>query len=271
MKQVSEENTSNGGPLRTSHSPLGGQGGLIDINCDMGEGIGNDEAIMPFITSANIACGYHAGDEQTIRTTILLAKKHGVNIGAHPSFLDRENFGRTEMKTTLGEVYQLITEQLFLFKKVADASEAVMHHVKPHGALYNMAARDAALAKTIAQAVKNFDDRLILFGLSGSVSIEEAKRLELKALSEVFADRTYQDNGTLTPRSEPNALIEDEEKAVAQVLQMVQKGTVTTISGKEVPITAETVCIHGDGKHAVTFATRLFKVIKSDNGLKQKF
>jgi UPF0271 protein len=230
----------------------------IDINCDTGEGIGNDEAIMPFVTSANIACGYHAGDEVTIRTAILLAKGHGVNIGAHPSFPDMENFGRTEMKTTPEEVYQLVTEQLFLFKKIADSNEATIHHVKPHGALYNMAAREAALAKAVAQAVKNFDDNLILFGLSGSVSINEGKAIGLKTWSEVFADRTYQEDGSLTLRSQPNALIEEEAKAITQVLQMVQKGTVTTITGKEIPITADTICIHGDGKHAVEFARRLF-------------
>ena len=234
----------------------------IDINCDMGEGIGNDEAIMPFITSANIACGYHAGDEETMRTTIYLGKQHGVNIGAHPSFFDRENFGRTEMKTSPAEVYQLITEQLFLFKKIADAADAVMHHVKPHGALYNMAARDSALAKAIAQAVKDFDKTLVLFGLSGSVSITEAKSFGLRTCSEVFADRTYQDNGSLTPRSQPNALIEEEEKAVAQVLQMVQIGTVTSVSGKGVPIVAETVCIHGDERNAVQFVRRLHGVLK---------
>jgi UPF0271 protein len=216
---------------------------------------------MPFITSANIACGFHAGDAETMQATIALAQKHNVNIGAHPSFYDRENFGRTEMKTTPGEVYQLITEQLFLFKKMADAAEAIIHHVKPHGALYNMAARDAALAKAVAQAVKDFDETLVLFGLSGSVSITEAKAVGLKTWSEVFADRTYQDNASLTPRSQPNALIEDEAKAVAQVLQMVNAGTVTSVSGKEVPIVAETVCIHGDGKHAVQFAEQLYNVL----------
>ena len=232
----------------------------IDINCDMGEGMGNDEAIMPFITSANIACGYHAGDEETMRKTIQLAKQHGVHIGAHPSFLDRENFGRTEINTTPGEVYQLVTAQLVLFKKIADDENAVIHHVKPHGALYNMSAKDPALAKVIAQAVKDFDETLVLFGLSGSVSITKAKAAGLKTCSEVFADRTYRDDGSLTPRSQPDALVEDEEKAVAQVLQMVQKGTVTSVSGKEVPIVAETVCIHGDGKNAVPFARRLFSV-----------
>jgi UPF0271 protein len=136
----------------------------IDINCDMGEGIGNDEAIMPFITSANIACGYHAGDEETMRTTMLLAKQHGVNIGVHPSFYDRENFGRTEQKTSPTYVYQLMMEQLILFKRIALANDAVIKHVKPHGALYNMAARNNRLAKAIAQAVNDFDENLVLYG-----------------------------------------------------------------------------------------------------------
>ena len=249
MQQARNKNPSATGAL---------QPGSIDINCDMGEGIGNDEAIMPYVTSANIACGFHAGDAETMRITIGLAQKHRLNIGAHPSFDDRENFGRTEMKTSPEDVYRLLTEQLFLFKKIADAAGALVHHVKPHGALYNMAAQNAALAKAVAQAVKDFDENLVLFGLSGSASIIEAKALGLKTRSEVFADRTYQDNGSLTPRSQSNALIEDEDKAVAQVLQMVNAGTVTSVAGKEVPLVAETVCLHGDGKHAVQFARRLF-------------
>lgn len=237
----------------------------IDINCDTGEGIGNDEAIMPFVTSANIACGYHAGNEETMRRTISLAKKHGVSVGAHPSFFDKENFGRTEMKTSPPEVYDLITKQLALFKKIAADADVLVHHVKPHGALYNMAARIAALAQAVAQAVKDFDANLTLFGLSGSVSITEAKVLGLKTRSEVFADRTYQDNGSLTPRSQQGALIEDEDKAVVQVLKMVQKGTVTSVSGKEVPIVAETVCVHGDGKNAVTFAKKIHQALQKQN------
>lgn len=261
MKEASSDLSPKSGPSRPGQSPLEGQGGF-DINCDMGEGVGNDEALMPFITSANIACGYHAGDEETMRTTIHLAKQHKVNIGAHPSFYDRENFGRTEMKASPEDVYQLITEQLFLFQKIADAADAVVHHIKPHGALYNMVAREAALAKAVAQAVKDFNAGLILFGLSGSASIGEANAIGLNTWSEVFADRTYQDNGSLTPRSQPNAMIEDEVKAMAQVRQMVNAGTVTSVSGKEVPIVAETVCIHGDGKHAVDFARVIFNAIK---------
>ncbi|MEJ7673142.1 MAG: 5-oxoprolinase subunit PxpA [Chitinophagaceae bacterium] len=194
-----------------------------DLNCDMGEAIGNDELVMPYITSANIACGYHAGDEQTMQQTILLAKKYKVNIGAHPSFLDRENFGRTEMKLSPQEVYELVSKQIIFLQKIAGKNHAALHHVKPHGALYNMAAKEKALAKAIAHAVKVCDKNLVLFGLSNSFLISEAKAILLKTASEVFADRTYQDDGRLTPRSQPNALIENIDETIQQVLMMVKK------------------------------------------------
>ena len=225
-----------------------------DLNCDMGEGIGSDELIMPYITSANIACGYHAGDEATMRQTILLAKKYNVNIGAHPSFLDRENFGRTEIKKSPEEVYELVSEQIRLLQKIAINNNAHLHHVKPHGALYNMAAKEKALAQAIANAVHDIDKNLVLFGLSNSFLISEAKAIGLKTASEVFADRTYQDDSSLTPRSLPNALIENADEAIQQVLMMVKQQKVKTVSGKEIPIVAETICIHGDGKNAVEFA-----------------
>jgi UPF0271 protein len=219
----------------------------------MGEGFGNDELLMPFITSANIACGYHAGDEQTMQQTILIAKKYKVNIGAHPSFLDRENFGRTEIKFSPQEVYELVSKQITLLQKIAAKNQAALHHVKPHGALYNMAAKDKAIAKAIAETIKDCDENLVLYGLSNSFLISEAKLIGLKTASEVFADRTYQDDGGLTPRSQPNALIENVEEVIKQVSMMLN-GKVKTVSGKETPIIAETICIHGDGKYAVEFA-----------------
>ena len=237
----------------------------VDLNCDMGEGMGNDELIMPFISSANIACGYHAGDENTIWQTIELAIKHKVSIGAHVSFLDKESFGRTDMKLSHAEVYDLVTQQLVIIKEIADSLSANLNHVKPHGALYNMAAKDAGLANVIASAVKDFDERLVLFGLSGSCSISEAKAIGLRTASEVFADRTYRDDGSLTPRTQPHALIEDEDKSVEQLLQMMNQQTVTTLSGKTIPIVAETICIHGDGKHAVAFAKNIFEKLKQNN------
>ena len=236
---------------------------LCDLNCDMGEGIGNDELIMPYITSANIACSYHAGDEVTMRKTILLAKKYNVNIGAHPSFLDRENFGRTEIKISPEEVYQLVSTQIFLLQKIAADNSAQLHHVKPHGALYNMAAKDNFLAQAIARSVKDCNEKLILFGLSNSFLISEAKAIGLKTASEIFADRTYRDDGSLTPRSQPNALIENADEAIQQVLLMVKEGKVKTVSGKEISIIAETICIHGDGKNAVEFAKAISTVLKA--------
>jgi UPF0271 protein len=237
-----------------------------DLNCDMGEGIGNDETIMPFITSANIACGYHAGDETTMRTTVMLAKNAGVAVGAHPSFLDRENFGRTEMNDMRPQqVYDLVTEQLKTMRQVAAYCNAPLHHVKPHGALYNMAAKDATLAVAIAHAVYDFDKSLVLFGLSGSYSISEAKAMGIKTASEVFADRSYQDDGSLTPRTKPNALIEDEAQSIRQVIQMIKQGTVTSTSGKDVPIIAETICLHSDGKNAAAFARAIYSKLKSEN------
>ena len=240
-----------------------------DINCDIGEGIGNpassagrDELIMPFISSANIACGYHTGDSETMWQTVETAIKHNVFIGAHPSFFDRKNFGRTEMNLDPQEVYELVSQQLIILDEIASGLNAKLNHVKPHGALYNMSAKDAVLAKIIAKAVKDFDASLILFGLSGSHSISEAKGIGVQTANEVFADRTYQDDGSLTPRSQSNALIENTDKAVQQVLQMIKEGTVTTVSGKIIPIVAETMCIHGDGKHAVEFAKAIHTAIR---------
>ncbi|MBP9103759.1 MAG: LamB/YcsF family protein [Chitinophagaceae bacterium] len=232
-----------------------------DINCDLGEGIGNDELIIPFITSANIACGYHAGDIDTMHQTIAACLKHNVSIGAHPSFLDRENFGRTEIAMPLDELYELIIQQLIIFFEVADSFGEKINHVKPHGVLYNMSAKDALIANIIAKAVNDFDSNLILYGLSGSHSISEANAIGLKTASEVFADRTYQDDGSLTPRSKPDALITDVEKMIQQVSKMIKDGTVTTVSGKSIPIKAETICIHGDGKHAIEFAKAIHTLI----------
>ena len=232
------------------------------INCDMGEGVGNDELIMPFIHSANIACGYHAGDAATMQQTVELCLKYKVAIGAHPSFFDRENFGRTEMKLEQEEIYDLISQQLFILNETVAGFDTKLLHVKPHGALYNMSAKDSLLAKTIARAVKDFDASLIVVGLSGSYSVSEAKALGLKSANEVFADRSYQDDGSLTPRSQSNAIIDDTEKVVQQVVQMINEGTVTTISGKKIPIVAETICIHGDGKQAIDFAKAIHNAIR---------
>ena len=234
----------------------------IDLNCDMGEGLTNDAFLMPYISSANIACGYHAGNETIMKHTVELALLNNVAIGAHPGFNDTANFGRTEMRLPLDEVQALVTEQLYVLQKIAERAGAKLHHVKPHGALYNMSAKDPLLANTIAKAVYAFDRGLLLFGLSGSHSIAEAKKEGLATVSEVFADRTYQDNGNLTPRSEAHALIENKEQSLRQVLQMIQQQTVTSTNNIQVPIIAESICIHGDGSHAVDFAKHIYHTLK---------
>jgi UPF0271 protein len=235
---------------------------MIDLNCDMGEGLLTDAAIMPYISSANIACCYHAGDEHTIWKTIELAAEHNVAIGAHVSFFDKENFGRSEMNIPGEEVYDLITQQLFILEEIASSFPVQLSHIKPHGALYNMSAKDPVLAAVIAKAIKDFDDKLILFGLSGSHSIHEAKKTGLRVANEVFADRSYQDDGSLTSRKLPGALIESKETAAAQALQMINDKTVTAVSGKKIPVVAETICIHGDGPHAVEFAQAIYQALK---------
>jgi len=238
---------------------------FVDLNCDMGEGMGTDADIMPYISSANIACGYHAGNEEIMKQTVELCIKHNVAIGAHPSFFDKENFGRTDMHLSLSEIYDLVTKQIYLLDKIAKQSGTSLHHVKPHGALYNMSSKNSELATSIAQAVKDVNEKFILYGLSGSYSITKAKEIGLKTANEVFADRTYQDDGSLTPRSNPNALIEDANQSLRQVLEMIKQKTVTSVSGKIIPIVADTICIHGDGKHAVEFAKQIDEALKNNN------
>jgi UPF0271 protein len=216
--------------------------------------IGCDAELMDFVSSVNVACGFHAGDASTIRKTIETAIEKNVAIGAHPSFPDLQGFGRREMKMPAQEIFDIVLYQVSAVKGICEALGARLHHVKPHGALYNQAAKNAEIASAIAKAVKAIDENLIFYGLSGSLLISEAEKIGLKTASEVFADRTYQPDGSLTPRSEPNALIHDTKKAVEQVLQMIRKKCVTAASGEIVSIKAETVCIHGDGENALEFA-----------------
>lgn len=230
----------------------------INLNCDMGEGFANDAQLMPWISSVNIACGYHAGDADSMQRTLALAIEHQLAIGAHPGFADKANFGRTEVLLPLNEVFDLVITQVQLLQQMAVDMGARLNHVKPHGALYNMSARDALLANTIAKAVYTVDSELVLFGLSGSHSISEAEKIGLRTASEVFADRTYQPNGSLTPRSAANALIGSEEECLQQVLQMIEQKTVTATNQQAVPIVADTVCLHGDGEHALDFARAIF-------------
>jgi UPF0271 protein len=237
----------------------------IDLNCDMGEGYTTDALIMPLISSANIACGYHAGGGELMRETIRLAIQHGVAIGAHPSFDDKEGFGRREMQLSSDEIYQIVLDQLNIIRKSAAEEGASLHHVKPHGALYNMAAKDAKIADAISRAIKTIDPFLILYGLPNSASETSASQYGIQFYREVFSDRTYTDEGMLTPRTQPNAMIETAEESVAQVLQIILQETVISTSGRKISMKADTVCIHGDGEHAVEFAQMINKALHQNN------
>jgi UPF0271 protein len=233
----------------------------IDINCDMGESthlwrydIENDLKLLRYVSSINIACGMHAGDSYTMHELVNAASIEGIAVGAHPGFADRDNFGRTNQVLPPEQIYDLVIYQLGALDAFLRVLNARLHHVKPHGALYNMAAKDAVMAEAICKAVYDYDSRLVLYGLSGSRLIEAATATGLTTYSEVFADRTYQDDGHLTPRTQANALIEDTQQSLRQVLQMVTRRTVTSVSGREVPIWADTVCVHGDSLHALEFA-----------------
>ncbi len=262
------------------------EGGRVDLNCDMGEGMDTDAAIFPFISSANIACGGHAGDEDTMRRTVQLAIRHHVAIGAHPSYPDSKNFGRIDLLGPLpagdaviiperdasadnsliipghGELMDIIREQLFRLQSICGEFGVRLRHVKPHGALYNRAAKDAAVSAVLCQAVAAFDPSLLFYGLSGSLMKPAAEQSGLHFVSEVFADRTYRADGSLTPRTDPGALIEDAGTAMLQVLKMVREGRVAVRDGGDAPITAETICLHGDGSHAVEFAQMIHGTLR---------
>ncbi|SFG03111.1 LamB/YcsF family protein [Pontibacter chinhatensis] len=231
----------------------------VDLNCDMGESfgtwhMGNDSELLTYVSSANIACGFHAGDPATMKKTVRLALEKGVAIGAHPGLPDLVGFGRREMAVSAEEVYDMVVYQAGALMGFAKAEGAALHHVKPHGALYNMAAANATLAEAIAEAVARLDEQLILYGLAGSELVKAGEKYGLRTASEVFADRTYQADGTLTPRRQSDALITNPEQAIRQVLRMVKEGKVQSQQGAEVSIKADTICIHGDGPHALPFA-----------------
>ncbi|GLY11939.1 LamB/YcsF family protein [Pseudobacillus badius] len=231
----------------------------VDLNCDIGESYGRyrlreQKEILRYVTSANIACGFHAGDPGVMRETVRLAIDNGVKVGAHPGLPDLNGFGRREMKITAQEAYDMVVYQVGALQGFLSVHNETMQHVKPHGALYNMAARDASLAEAIAQAVYDISPSLVLFGLAGSELTKAGEKIGLPTAHEVFADRTYQSDGKLTSRSEPGALITDQEQSVSQVVKMVTEGTVISQQNIAVPLKADTVCIHGDGEHALAFA-----------------
>ena len=231
----------------------------VDLNCDFGESfgryrLGEQEEILKYVTSANIACGFHAGDPTVMRETVQLAIKNGVKIGAHPGLPDLNGFGRREMNITPQEAYDMVVYQVGALQGFLTTLNETMQHVKTHGALYNMAAKDSKLAGAIAQAVYDISPNLVLFGLAGSELIKAGEKIGLPIAHEVFADRTYQHDGALTSRKQPNALITDREQSVLQVVKMVKDGSVLSQQQIEVPLQADTICIHGDGDHAVEFA-----------------
>jgi UPF0271 protein len=218
----------------------------IDLNCDMGENIGNDEDIMPYITSANIACGFHAGDSASMQATVRLAKKYGVAVGAHPSWKDVEGFGRREMSLPADEVEALILYQIGALDAIARAEGVDLHHVKPHGALYNQAAQDFVLANAIARAVKRFSGDLVLIGLAGSGLVRAGMELGLQVANEGFPDRSYNPDGTLVSRKHGNAIIESPEAVTTHAMQLIQEGV--WFQGNRVQI--DTLCLHGDHPQA---------------------
>ena len=244
----------------------------VDLNCDLGESfgaytMGNDEEILDLITSANIACGFHAGDPSVMKKTVRMALEKGVGIGAHPGTPDLAGFGRRAMAISAEEAYDLTMYQIGALDAFVRAEGGVMQHVKPHGALYNMAAKDASISEAIAEAVYAVNPELILFGLSGSELIRAGEKIGLRTASEVFSDRTYQPDGSLTNRREPNALITDPETAGAQVVRMVKEGKVLTVDQTDFNLRADTVCIHGDGVTALEFARQL-KGLLPDEGVR---
>ena len=242
----------------------------IDLNCDMGESygawkMGDDAGIMPLISSANIACGFHGGDPATIRKTVRLAVDHAVAIGAHPSLPDIQGFGRRVMKISPQDMYDLVVYQAGAVEAFARAAGAKLHHIKCHGALYNMAATDEGLSEAMARAAKDLG--VMVYTLSNSTMMRVVKGKGVRALGEVFADRGYSDDGTLAPRDKPGGMIEDAQQSVKQALGMIEDGIVVSLGGKRVAVAADTLCLHGDQPNAVAFAKELRKTF-TEKGIK---
>ena len=229
----------------------------IDLNADLGEGAPGERELLELVSSASIACGFHAGDPAMMSASIITARDAGVAVGAHPSLADRENFGRLELPVTPDEVFALVAYQVGAFNGLARSFGVRPNHVKPHGALYNMAVRDAPLADAIARAVFAIDPSLTLFAPNDSALAQASGRIGLRATNEVFADRNYMPDGTLVHRSRPDALLHDPEAAVERVLRMLQENRVRAIDGSDVAVKAETICIHGDNPESVAFAREL--------------
>jgi len=234
----------------------------INLNCDLGEtskfcSTENDPELLRIINTANIACGYHAGDEYSMRNIIRIAKKNDVSIGAHPSFNDKENFGRKRIYLKNNEIEKLITDQLEIISKIANEEKYPITHVKPHGALNNMACENYEISKSIGKAILNFDQKLIYVCLPMTQMEKAARDLKMKIACEIFADRNYEDNGNLVSRKLPNALITDPEEALKNIILMLKEKSIISYSGKKIPCSIDTICLHGDGKTALEMANKL--------------
>lgn len=248
----------------------------LDLNCDLGESfgaytIGSDAEIIPYITSANIACGYHAGDPTVMHRSVDLCARYGVKVGAHPGLPDLAGFGRRVMQISPQEAADCVAYQIGALRAFCDEAGVPLHHVKPHGALYNMAAKDRALADAICQAVKQAAPGAVLLALSGSAMVDAARAIDLPVACEVFADRGYRPDGTLVPRGTPGAMIEDEDDAIRRVVRMAREGKVTACDGSEVTLQADSVCVHGDGPKALAFVQRLRQALPADGVTLQAF
>lgn len=241
----------------------------VDLNCDLGESFGNykcglDEEVIRYISSANVACGFHASDPAVMARTVALARENGVSVGAHPGYPDLQGFGRRDMDASPAEVKAMVQYQIGALEAFCTAQGISLVHVKPHGAMYNMAGRDEALAEAICEGIYEVEPGLVLLGLSGSRMLEAAKRTGLKCAKEVFADRAYEEDGTLVARNVPGAMITDEEEAVERVLRIVKDGVVTAITGRDIEVTADSVCIHGDGPKALAFAAKIREALERE-------
>lgn len=239
---------------------------FVDLNCDLGESFGNykcgmDEKVIPFISSANVACGFHASDPIVMTKTVALAKKNDVAVGAHPGYPDLVGFGRRNLAASPEEVKAMVQYQVGALQAIARAQGMKVCHVKPHGAMYNMAGKDKKLAEAICEAIYEVDPRLILLGLSGSEMLKAAERIGLRAAKEVFADRAYEEDGSLVARSKPGAMITDEDEAIQRVIRMIKEGKVTAISGRDIEVQADSICVHGDGEKALAFVEKIRKAL----------
>ena len=241
----------------------------VDLNSDLGESFGSytmgcDELVIPVITSANVACGWHAGDPLVMDKTVGMIAEAGIAVGAHPGFPDLMGFGRRTMAISPAEAKAYTTYQLGALEAFCRAHHLTLQHVKPHGAMYNQAGKDYELAKAICEAIRDYDDELIVMALSGGQLIKAAEDLGLRAASEVFADRAYEEDGSLVNRRKPGAMITDEDEAIARVVRMIKEQRVTAITGKDIPIRADSVCVHGDGPKALAFVTKIRETLTAE-------